>query len=112
MSPLLIACKASRDYTLWCKFSDGLQGTVNVAGMLDIGCFTLWRDLAIFLDARPCPDTGDAWWPAGVRIDRWVLYSELEARGARPAQPARDIAFQRFMARAISKKNGPRGATR
>jgi hypothetical protein len=107
MSARIIACRARDDYTLWCKFSDGLQGTVNLEPMLDIGCFKFWRDVRVFLTARPHPETGGAWWPfAGVHLDREILYKDLEARGARPAQPARDKAFQQFLERACKRLDG------
>lgn len=45
----IAACRAGEDYSLWIQFADGLQGSVNVANLLDIGTFKHWRDLRILL---------------------------------------------------------------
>jgi hypothetical protein len=106
MSAKIIACRPSRDYTVWLRFADGLQGTVDVSGLLEIGCFKFWRDMDAFLEARPHAGTGGAWWPVGVHLDADILYQDLRARGAQPAQPARDKAFQQFLERACKRLDG------
>lgn len=108
MNARIISCRPAKNYTLWLRFSDGLQGSVDLSSLLDIGCFKFWRDLHVFLDVQPCPKTGDAVWPAGVRLNAEVLYQDIAARGGRRAPaPSADAAFQRFMARAIGAQDGP-----
>jgi hypothetical protein len=104
----VLACKANRDYELWLRFSDGIEGSVDLSRLLDIGCFKLWRDVEAFLEARPHPQTGAAWWPVGVSLNAEILHADLRARGARAPQPARDRGFQRFMARALEPVKGLR----
>lgn len=106
MSARIIACRAAPSYVLELRFVDGLEGTVDVSRLLDIGCFKFWRDLDVFLEARPHPKTSDAWWPGSVRLDAQILYEDLRARGARPLEPARDQAFQKFMMRATTRLDG------
>lgn len=99
----VIACRPTADYRLWLRYDDGLQGTIHLGNLLDIGCFRFWRDVDVFLTARPDLETGTVIWPgAGVRLDPEILYRELEASGAhRGPPPGADATFQRFMARAL-----------
>ena len=39
------ACKAEDDYKLWIRFEDGLEGSVFLGNLLEIGAFKLWRDV-------------------------------------------------------------------
>jgi hypothetical protein len=107
--PRVMACKPLPDYTLWLRFSDGIEGTVDLGNLLDIGAFRLWRDVRRFLEARAEPQSCAIVWPAGVRLDTDVLRWDILARsGCIDASEAarvvrgvlkRDAAFQRFMRR-------------
>ena len=44
-------CKASRDYRLWLRFEDGLEGSVFLGNLLDLGPFSAWRDVDQFCRA-------------------------------------------------------------
>ena len=37
-------CKASPDYQLWLRFDDGIEGSVFLGNLLEIGAFSPWRD--------------------------------------------------------------------
>lgn len=103
MSAAIIACKASADYTLWLRYSDGLQGSVDLGSLVEIGAFHAWRNVLVFLTARPDPELGGVKWPcAGIRLDPALLYHELQARGAVHSRPCRDSGFQRFMAHVLA----------
>ena len=89
-------------YCLWVRFDDGIAGTVDLASVLHIGCFTLLRDRHVFSTVRVDADTGNLRWPAGVYLHAFILHDDLVARGARrAAPPSDDQAFQKFMLRAI-----------
>jgi hypothetical protein len=102
-------CKASPDYTLWLRFSDGIEGTVDLGNLLDVGAFRLWREVRRFLEARVDRQSCAIVWPAGVRLDAEVLRWDILARaGCIDASEAervvrgilkRDVGFQRFMRR-------------
>jgi hypothetical protein len=108
-APHVTGCKASPDYTLWLRFSDGVEGTVDLGNLLDTGAFSLWRDVRRFLEARAERHSCAIIWPAGVRLDAEVLRWDILARaGCTDASEAtrvvrgalkRDAAFQRFMRR-------------
>lgn len=106
----VLACRPSPDYTLWVRFDDGLKGEFNLASLLDIGCFSLWRDVRVFMTARPDPETGAiVWRAAGVRLDADILYHDLAERGGQRAPaPSADPGFVRFMQRALQRRR--RGA--
>jgi hypothetical protein len=39
----ITACKVEEDYKLWLRFEDGLEGSVFLGNLLEIGAFQLWR---------------------------------------------------------------------
>jgi len=101
----ITACKPEEDYKLWLRFEDGLEGSVFLGNLLDIGAFTLWRDPKFFEDVRV--RDGDVVWGraggTGIALAAEVLHGDLVARGIKP--PKRPIetdpAFLRFMVRAV-----------
>src|SRR5687768_272615 len=88
--PKLIACRPNPDYTLWVSFADGLEGTVDVSSLVDIGAFSAWRDVRLFLTARVDPDTNALIWPqGGVRLASDLLWRDIGMREvARRDDPA------------------------
>ena len=40
----LTEVRADSDYRLWLRFDDGLEGSVFLGNLLEIGAFKLWRD--------------------------------------------------------------------
>ena len=53
----ITACKAEEDYKLWLRFEDGLEGSVFLGNLLEIGAFQLWRDVREF--EKVSVDPGD-----------------------------------------------------
>jgi hypothetical protein len=77
-----------------------MQGQIYCGGLLDIGAFKFWRDPREFVRAYVRDNT--VVWPAGVRLDPDVLYTELRQNGAKRCKPpSTDPEFARFMARAL-----------
>ncbi len=74
----IIECRASRDYRLWLRFADGLQGSVFLGDLLEVRAFAAWREAAEFCRPRIEPATGVAW-PAGIRLDPDILHQDLIA---------------------------------
>lgn len=120
--PVVVACRASADYKLWLRFSDGLAGAVYLGNLLESGAFKLWRDPAFFEDVR-IRDGAIVWGHAGstgVSLDPDILYYDIAARGglrhgktigwSEQVSLAREIvrkslqdpAFQRFMTAALT----------
>lgn len=72
-------CKAEDDYRLWLRFDDGLEGSVSLGNLLEIGAFKLWRDVREFEKVRVDPDTATVTWEGGIRLDPEILYQDVLA---------------------------------
>jgi len=77
------ACRAEEDYKLWIRFDDGLEGSVFLGDLLEIGAFKIWRDVREFEKVSVDPETATVTWEAGIRLNADVLYQDLAARNAR-----------------------------
>ena len=87
-------CKASRDYRLWLRFEDGLEGSVFLGNLVDLGPFIAWRDVDQFCRAAVDRKAATVVWEAGIQFDPDILYQDLlssraakefDAPGASPA---------------------------
>ena len=76
------ACKAEEDYKLWIRFDDGLEGSVFLGDLLEIGAFKLWCDVRELEKVSVDPETATVTWQGGIRLDPDVLYQELEKNGS------------------------------
>ena len=74
------ACKAEDDYKLWIRFDDGLEGSVFLGNLLEIGAFKLWRDVREFEKVSVDPESATVTWEGGIRLDPEILYQDLAAR--------------------------------
>jgi hypothetical protein len=70
-------CKASRDYKLWLKFDDGLEGSVFLGNLLEVGAFSAWRDVEQFCRAAVDGGAATVVWDGGIRLDPDILYQDL-----------------------------------
>ena len=73
-------CKASPDYRLWLRFDDGVEGTVFLGDLLEVGAFSAWRDVEQF--CRAAVQAATVVWDAGIRLDPDILYQDLVASKA------------------------------
>ncbi|HZF19391.1 MAG TPA: DUF2442 domain-containing protein [Burkholderiales bacterium] len=77
-------CKASRDYRLWLRFEDGLEGSVFLGNLLDLGPFSAWRDVDQFCRAAVDREAATVVWDGGIQFDPDILYQDLlSSRAAR-----------------------------
>jgi hypothetical protein len=72
-------CKASRDYRLWLRFDDGLEGSVFLGNLLEIGAFRAWRDIETFCRVAVDPGAATVVWDSGIRLDPDILYQDLRS---------------------------------
>lgn len=78
--PRVTAVRHVRDHVLWLRFSDGVEGTVDLAGRLGGGVFEPLRDPQFFAQVRlESPMTIE--WPNGADVAPEALYDWLEAIG-------------------------------
>lgn len=77
------ACKAEEDYKLYIKFDDGLEGSVFLGNLIEVGAFKLWRDVREFEKVSVDPESGTVTWEGGIQLDSEILYQDLERRAER-----------------------------
>ena len=77
------ACKAEDDYKLWIRFDDGLEGSVFLGNLLEIGAFKLWRDVREFEKVAVDPESATVTWEGGIRLDPEVLYQDVLAKSVK-----------------------------
>ena len=77
------ACKAEEDYRLWLRFEDGVEGSVFLGNLLEIGAFQLWRDVREFAKVSVDAVTANVTWEGGIRLDPDVLYQGVLERDDR-----------------------------
>ena len=73
-------CKASRDYHLWLEFDDGVEGSVFLGNLLEVGAFRAWRNVEQFCDVTVDPGAATVVWNSGIRLDPDILYQDLLAQ--------------------------------
>ena len=77
------ACKAEGDYMLWLRVGDGLEGSLFLGNLREIGAFQLWRGVREFEKVSVDPETATVTWEGGIRLDPDVLYHDVAARSGR-----------------------------
>ena len=70
-------CKASRDYRLWLRFEDGLEGSVFLGNLVDLGPFSAWSDVDQFCRAAVDREAATVVWDGGIQFDPDILYQDL-----------------------------------
>ena len=73
----VIQCKASSDYKLWLRFDDGLEGSVFLGNLLEVGAFSAWRDVEQFCRVAIDSSAATVVWDGGIRLDPDILYQDL-----------------------------------
>jgi hypothetical protein len=83
-------CKASRDYRLWLRFDDGVEGSVFLGNLLELGAFRTWLDVEQFCRVAVDRLAATVVWDGGVRLDPDILYQDLlSSRAGERIQVAR-----------------------
>jgi hypothetical protein len=70
-------CKASRDYKLWLRFDDGMEGSVFLGNLLEVAAFSAWRDVDQFCLVAVDRGSATVVWDGGIRLDPDILYQDL-----------------------------------
>lgn len=73
-------CRAEDNYTLWLRFSDGLEGHVYLGDLVVTKYFRSLCDSDAFSRVSFDPVTHAVTWEGGIQIDPEVLYRDLASR--------------------------------
>ncbi len=73
--------KILRDYSLWLKFEDGVEGKVDLSYLVGKGVFSIWNDYVRFQRAQ-IGASGEITWDGKVDLCPDALY--LKVSGKKP----------------------------
>jgi hypothetical protein len=62
------------------KFSDGVEGEVDLSGLVGQGVFAAWRDPQAFAQVSIDSQTGTVCWPGGIDLCPDALYHEITGK--------------------------------
>jgi hypothetical protein len=77
MTPRIVEASYVRDYVLHLRFSDGLEGDVDLGTELSGEIFEPLRDPAAFRQFRVRRDLGTVTWPNGADFAPEFLYEKV-----------------------------------
>lgn len=83
--PRVLAVRHVHDHVLWLRFSDGLEGTVDLGSRLDHGELAALRDVSLFSRARVDGET--ITWPNGADWAPDSLHALVAAATRAGTQP-------------------------
>lgn len=82
-------CRASRDYRLWLKFEDGLEGSVFLGDLLEVTPFSAWRNVDQFCRVAVDRNAATVVWEGGIRLDPDILHQDLmSSKAAKEFNPS------------------------
>jgi hypothetical protein len=74
----IVEARPLGQHRLFLRFEDGVQGEVDIAGMVQFtGVFAPLADPAFFARVTADPETGTITWPNGADLDPDVLYTAV-----------------------------------
>ncbi|MBU6429125.1 MAG: DUF2442 domain-containing protein [Cyanobacteria bacterium REEB65] len=73
----IVAASPGPDYLLWLRFSDGVEGTVDLSRLVGKGVFESWRDESVFRAVAIEPTFGTVVWPGDIDLCPDALYSDV-----------------------------------
>ncbi|GAB4411908.1 MAG: hypothetical protein OHK0032_07870 [Thermodesulfovibrionales bacterium] len=73
----IVEVKPLENYRLWLRFSDGVEGTVDLSGLVGKGVFSSWQDLNFFNSVYIDPESHTVTWQGGIDLCPDTLYAKL-----------------------------------
>jgi len=73
----IVSVDALDQYRIKVQFDDGLEGEVDVSGLVGQGVFQSWRDPAEFGKAFVDPESGTVAWPGGIDLCPGAMRKEI-----------------------------------
>ena len=69
--------EARPDYRLWVRFSDGLEGEIDLSSLVGKGVFAAWEDPTLFEAVEVDPGSGTVVWPGGIDLAPDALHKDI-----------------------------------
>ena len=80
MMHTITECRAESGYTLWLRFDDGLEGSVNLGDLVLTESYLAISDEETFSRVAIDPISNAVTWSGGIKLDPEVLYRDLASR--------------------------------
>ena len=78
----VVEARHKKDYVLWLKFSDGLEGEIDLAAELDGEVFEPLRDLEVFKVFSVHSELGTVVWSNGADFAPEFLYDRVRVHAS------------------------------
>ena len=75
----IVAVQPLAQYSVRIRFSDGIEGEVDLSDLVGKGVFALWNDPAQFAKVSIDPQTHTLTWPGGIDICPDTLHQDVIA---------------------------------
>lgn len=102
----VIAARHVRDYVVWLRFSDGIEGEVDLRNELHGEMFEPLRDKKLFGAVAFHPDWHTIAWPNGADLAPEFLHAAVSARLTRRSSRPRPRSRSGGHARAGASRGG------
>src|ERR1700722_8222900 len=76
----IVACKPRPNYHVWIRFSDGLEGEVDLSHLVGKGVFEAWKSIEFFNQVRIDPKSDTLAWGEDIDLDPYVLREKLKPK--------------------------------
>jgi hypothetical protein len=86
-----VQVKALQGYKLWVKFSDGVEGEVNLSHLVGKGVFSQWNDYEFFEQVQ-ITSSGDIVWNDDLDVCPDALYMEITGQTPEQVFPNLDVS--------------------
>lgn len=92
--PRPIQVKPLENYRLWVKFSDGVEGVVDLSYLVGQGVFALWQDYRAFQQVHIGP-SGELVWSEDIDICPDAVYLKITGQKPEDLFPKlRELSFE------------------
>lgn len=80
MMHTITECRAEGNYTLWLRFDDGLEGSVDLGALVLTESYLAISDAETFARVAIDPVSNAVTWTGGIKLDPETLYRDLASR--------------------------------
>ncbi len=88
-----IAVEPRDGYCIWVRYSDGIEGQIDLSDMAGRGVFAAWNDRAFF-EAVRVAEGGAIAWGDDLDICSDALYMELTGKSVDEVMPGAQVAIE------------------
>ena len=73
----IVHAEPLKDYRLKIRFSDGLEGVVDLSNLVGKGIFSSWKNPKKFAQVAVDPECHTVCWPGGLDLAPDALYEDV-----------------------------------